>query len=613
MSELTGPIMGITMALVSVFLPAAFLPGITGQIFKQFALVIAATSVISAINALTLKPAQCALWLRQRKQKPPNWFNRGFTRMYEGMRRPYMGMVRRMVGRPVLSVVIFGLVIAVAFFAFTRRPTGFLPTEDQGYAILLARLPDAASQPRLQRVSARIEAILHKTPGVASWVDIGGYSVLDSANVSTDITVFVVYEDWSKRGRRLNQDAIISGLNRDLAGIKDAVAFVVVPPPIRGLGQSGGFQIMVEDRGNAGLEALQDATASFVGAGNKTAGLQGLTTTFDAHSPQIYLDIDRTKAQAFNVPLGNVFQTLTGYVGSSFVNLFNKFNQIYQVYIQANDPYRKTVDDIGNLYTRNAQGQMVPLGSILQARRTMGSELITRYNLYPAASVFGSAATGFSSGQAITSMEQIAGHALPSGFSYEWTATSYQEKKVGYEPYFIYALSVVLVFMVLAALYESWTSPAAVLLAVPMALVGVLLGLIVRGYDNNIYTQIGLVLMIALASKNAILVVEFARDLRKEGLSVKEAAIEATDRRFRPIVMTSFAFILGVAPLLFAFGAGAVSQRAIGTVVFGGMCASTLLAIPFVPVFFVLMQGLSERKQKNKQPPSPSPNQDRPL
>ena len=247
MSELTGPIMGITMALVSVFLPAAFLPGITGQIFKQFALVIAATSVISAINALTLKPAQCALWLRQRKQKPPNWFNRGFTRMYEGMRRPYMGMVRRMVGRPVLSVVIFGLVIAVAFFAFTRRPTGFLPTEDQGYAILLARLPDAASQPRLQRVSAQIEAILHKTPGVASWVDIGGYSVLDSANVSTDITVFVVYEDWSKRGRRLNQDAIISGLNRDLAGIKDAVAFVVVPPPIRGLGQSGGFQIMVED------------------------------------------------------------------------------------------------------------------------------------------------------------------------------------------------------------------------------------------------------------------------------------------------------------------------------------------------------------------------------
>ena len=606
MSELTGPVMGITMALVSVFLPAAFLPGITGQIFRQFALVIAATSVISAVNALTLKPAQCALWLRQRKEKKPGRFNRGFTRMYEGMRRPYMHMVALMVRRPAVSLIVFALVIAIAAWAFVRRPTGFLPTEDQGYAILLARLPDGASQPRLQRVSDQIEAILRKTPGVASWVDIGGYSVLDGANLATSITVFVVYEDWSKRGRRLTQDVIVSGLNRDLAGIQDALAFVVIPPPIRGLGQSGGFQIMVEDKGDAGPEALQEATGALVDAGNRTPGLQGLTTTFNAHSPQIYLDIDRTKAQAFNVSLGNIFQTLTGYVGSSFVNLFNKFNQIYQVYIQASDPYRKATDDIGRLYTRNAQGQMVPLGSLLRPRRSMGSELVTRYNLYPAASIFGSAAPGFSSGQAISGVEEVAGRALPAGFGYEWTATSYQEKKVGYQPYIIYAVSVILVFMVLAALYESWTSPAAVLLAVPMALVGVLLALIVRGDDNNLYTQIGLVLMIALASKNAILVVEFARDLRKEGMSIEEAAVEATNRRFRPIVMTSFAFILGVAPLLFAYGAGAVGQRVIGTVVFGGMCASTLLAIPFVPVFFVVMQRLSERRKEKKAPPGRS-------
>ncbi|MGD0230752.1 MAG: multidrug efflux RND transporter permease subunit [Syntrophorhabdales bacterium] len=598
MSELTGPVMGITLALVSVFLPAAFLPGITGQIFRQFALVIAATAVISAINALTLKPTQCALWLRKKKEKRPNWFYRGFNKVYDRMKAPYMGMVGKMVRHPRIALIVFAVVIALAAWQFVSRPTGFLPTEDQGYAILLARLPDGASQPRARQVSDRIEAILKKTRGIQSWVDIGGFSVLDSANVPTVITVFLVYEDWSKRGRALTQDKIVSGLNRDLSAIQEAIAFVVIPPPIRGLGQSGGFQMMVEDRRGNDLENLQNITNQLVAAGNSQPGLQGLATTFDARSPQLFLSIDRTKAQSFQVPLGNLFQTLQGNLGSTFVNLFNKYNQIYQVYIQANDAYRKTPEDIRNLYTRNNAGDMVPLGSLLDVRRTQGSELITRYNLYPAAPIFGSSAPGFSSGQALTEMERLAARILPSGMSYDWTATSYQEKQVGYQAYFIYALSVTLVFMVLAALYESWTSPAAVILAVPMALVGVLVALLLRSYDNNLYTQIGLVLMIALASKNAILIVEFARDLHQEGVSAAEAAIEATDRRFRPIVMTSFAFILGVAPLLFASGAGAASQKAIGTVVFGGMLASTLLAIPFVPVFYVVMQGLSERGKR---------------
>ena len=600
MSELTGPVMGITMALVSVFLPAAFLPGITGQIFRQFALVIAATSVISAINALTLKPAQCALWLRQRKDKQPNRFYRGFNRVYESVKRPYMGMVGRMVSHPWITLVIFFLVIALAAWEFVRRPTGFLPTEDQGYAVLLAKLPDGASQPRVHRVSEQIEAILKKTRGLAGWVDIGGYSILDAAAVSTVITVFVVYDDWSKRGRDLTQETIVAGLNRDLFGIQDAIAFVVIPPPIRGLGQAGGFQMMVEDRRGNDLEGLQNTANRLVAAGNSRQDLQGLATTFDAHSPQIFLDIDRTKALSLSVPIANVFTVLQGYLGSSFVNLFNKYNQIYQVYIQANDPYRHAPEDISNLYAKNTRGEMVPLGSILDIKRTQGAELITRYNLYPAAAIFGSAAPGFSSGQALARMEEIAASVLPQGMGYDWTATSYQEKQVGYQAYFIYALSVTLVFMVLAALYESWTSPAAVILAVPMALVGVLAALMFRGYDNNLYTQIGLVLMIALASKNAILVVEFARDLRREGLSITEAAIEATSRRFRPIVMTSFAFTLGVAPLLLASGAGAASQRAIGTVVFGGMLASTMLAIPFVPVFYVVLQRLSERRKGKK-------------
>jgi hydrophobic/amphiphilic exporter-1 (mainly G- bacteria), HAE1 family len=600
MSELTGPIMGITMALVSAFLPAAFLPGITGQIFRQFALVIASTAVISAINAMTLKPAQCALWLRPRSEKKPNWFYRGFDRVYEATKGPYMGTVRRMVDHPGPMLVVFFAIIAVAGWQFVRRPTGFLPSEDQGYAILFARLPDAAAQPRARETSEQIDAILKRTPGIASWVTIGGFSILDAANVPTVTTIFIVYEDWSKRGSALSQDKIVSGLNRDLSMIKEAIAFVVIPPPIRGLGQAGGFQMMVEDRKGNDLEALQNVANQLIEAGNSEQNLRGLATTFDARSPQLYLDIDRTKTQSFQVPLNNVFDTLQAYLGSSFVNLFNKFNQIYQVYIQANDRYRATPEDIKRLYTRNNLGDMVPLGSLLQIRRTQGAELITRYNLYPAAAIFGSAAPGFSSGQALTAMEQLAARALPRGMGYDWTATSYQEKQIGYQAYFIYALSITLVFMVLAALYESWTSPAAVLLAVPMALVGVFVALLIRGDDNNLYTQIGLVLMIALASKNAILIVEFARDLRREGMSITEAAIEATSRRFRPIVMTSFAFLLGVSPLLFATGAGAAGQRAIGTVVFGGMLASTLLAIPFVPVFYTITQRLSERFQRDR-------------
>ena len=333
--------------------------------------------------------------------------------------------------------------------------------------------------------------------------------------------------------------------------------------------------------------------------GNSQTGLRGLATTLSVSSPQLYLDINRTKAESLQVPPSNVFDTLQAYLGSSFVNLFNKYNQVFQVYIQADSRYRLQPGDIKNLYVRNQLGEMVPLGALVDVRQVQGSELITRYNLYPAAAIFGSAAPGFSSGQALDLMETIASRKLPEGMAYEWTSTSYQEKKVGTQAYFIYALSIFLVYMVLAALYESWTSPAAVILVVPMALVGVLLALISRGYDNNLYTQVGLVLMIALASKNAILIVEFARDLHHGGLSITDAAIEATRRRFRPIVMTSFAFILGVVPLVVAFGAGSAGQRALGTVVFGGMLSSTLLAIPFVPVFYVVMERLSERLRKD--------------
>jgi HAE1 family hydrophobic/amphiphilic exporter-1 len=599
MEELIGPVMGITFVLAAVFLPAALLPGITGQLFRQFALVIASIAIISAINAVTLKPAQCALWLKSHAQhKPPNWFYRGFNRAFQAAADAYVGVVRRMVRRPKLMLAVFFTIIVVAGWDFARQPTGFLPTEDQGFAILLTRLPDASSQPRARAVAEKISAILRRTPGVAHWVVVGGFSVLDGTNVSTILTTFVPYEEFKKRGAALSQDKIVANLRRELATIQEAQSLVLIPPPIRGLGQAGGFQMMVEDRGDVGLDQLQKAAYELVRAGNAQSGLHGLATTFTASNPQLYLDIDRTKVESLQVPLERLFETLRGYLGSSFVNLFNKFNQVYQVYFQADARYRLEPKDISNLYVRNGRGEMVSLGSLLQVKRSEGPELITRYNLYPAAAIYGSAAPGFSSGQALSLMEQVAANNLPHGTSYEWTSTSYQEKQVGHQAYFIYALSITLVFMVLAALYESWTSPAAVILGVPMALVGVLLGIIIRGSDNNIYTQVGLVLMIALASKNAILIVEFARELHAKGLSITEAAVEATRRRFRPIVMTSFAFILGVVPLLVARTAGAASQRAIGTVVFGGMLASTLLAIPFVPVFYVVLQGLSEGRRK---------------
>ncbi len=602
MQEMTGPVMGITLALVSVFLPAAFLPGITGQIFRQFALVIASTTVISALNALTLKPVQCAFWLRPRSEKPPNWFNRGFNRAFQAATNGYMGIVTRMVKRPVLMMIVFGIIITASIMWFLQRPTGFLPTEDQGYAILVSILPEGASQPRSQEVAGKVNAILKKTDGIAFWVHIGGFSVLDFANVPNISTTFVVYRDWKERGSGLNQDKIVASINRDLAGIQEALAFVVIPPPIRGLGQTGGFQMMVEDRGSLGLTELQRNTHELVQKGNSDSSLRGLATTFSATSPQLYLEINRTKAESFQVLPPDIFSTLQAYLGSSFVNFFNKFNQVFQVYIQADDRYRLQTKDIGNLYVRNQNGQMVPLSALLEVKKIQGSELVTRYNLYPAAAIFGSAAPGFSSGQGISRMEQLAAETLPQGMAYDWTSTSYQEKKVGSQAYFIYAISIFLVYMVLAALYESWTSPCAVILVVPVALVGVLIALIIRAYETDLYTQVGLVLMIALASKNAILIVEFARDLHREGLSITEAAIEATRRRFRPIVMTSFAFILGVAPLLVAFGPGAASQRDIGTVVFGGMLSSTLLAIPFVPVFYVIMQRLSEKISKGKTP-----------
>ncbi len=602
MSELTGPVLGITLVLTSVFLPASFLPGITGQMFRQFALVIAATAIISALNALTLKPAQCALYLRRRPANHrPNRFYRVFNAAYQAVEDAYIGLVSRMAHRPAAMAALFLVVVATAGFLFAHYPTTLMPLEDQGYCIVVAKLPEGASQPRARQVAGEIDRVLGGTAGIKGWVTIGGFSALDRAKVSNMITVFGVFDDWGKRPAGFSQMKLLAELNRKFSDIHSATFAVLPPSPIPGLGNAFGFQMMVEDRRDIGLRELQKSTQSIMAAAQDKRGfLRTGFITFSDNSPQIYIDINRTMVSSLGVTLNDVFQTLQTYLGSTYINLFNKFNQSFQVRVQAGADYRRELQDVSRLYVRNRDYQMVPLGAMAGLRRTLGSELVTRYNLYPAATITGIANPGYSSGQAMDVMERMAGRILPPGMDYEWTGLSYQEKLVGKQAYLIFALSITLVFLVLAGQYESWLDPAAVILTVPMALVGIVIALALRRFPADLYTQIGLVLMIALAAKNAILIVEFARDLVAEGRSATDAAIEATRRRFRPIVMTSIAFILGVVPLMTAEGAGSASQQSLGTVVFGGMLASTLAAIPFVPVFYILMQRLAERFGKRR-------------
>ena len=597
MEEMTGPVLGITLVLISVFLPSAFLPGIGGQIFSQFALVITSTAVISAVNALTLKPAQCAMYLRSR---PADFqlsaFYQRFNQVYAWIEDAYVRLVRWMVQRTRVMSLVFISIIVIGGIAFTVNPTGFLPIEDQGYCIVITRLPEGASQPRVRNVSAKMDALLKNTPGIKAWVVLGGFSALDSAPLMNSIATFVRYDDDRKRDKELDQAHIIANLNKTLSQIPEANSTVLPPPPIQGLGASGGLQLLIEDKQGKGLAELEKATQEVIRIARAQSGIGMIATTFSNQSPQLFLDVDRTKVQSLEVAMDNVFNALQGYMGSMYINLFNKFNQSFQVYVQADSPFRLRVEDIKNQYVKNFREEMIPLGTLMKVESKLGSELVSRYNLFPAANLIMIPAPGSSAGEAINVIDQIGANSLPMGMGYEWTAIAYQQKQIGSQAYFIYALSLLLVFLVLAAQYESWTTPLAVIMVVPMALVGIILALIVRNLDTNLYTQVGLVLMIALASKNAILVVEFAKKLQDEGMTSAEAAIEATRRRFRPILMTSFAFILGVLPLMSAEGAGGASQQALGTVVFGGMMASTFLAIPFVPVFYVMIQGWRRAK-----------------
>ncbi|MCP4627758.1 MAG: multidrug efflux RND transporter permease subunit [bacterium] len=605
MSEVSGPVVATTLVLLAVFVPAAFLPGITGELYRQFSLTIAVATIFSSINALTMSPALASLLLRPPPEKK-NFFFRGFDKIFSKTENGYMNVAKMFTRRSAIMLLLALGLAGLTGWQFTRLPTGFLPTEDQGYIMVHVQLPNAASQERTNEVLDQIDGILKETKGVADWIVLGGYSLIDSTNASNAAAVWVTLDPWAERTEPgLKQEAILANLQGQFSRIQDSIIYGFFPPSIPGLGVAGGFQMQIEDRGGVGLQELDVMVREIIQDGNAQSQLAGLNTTFRVDVPQLFAEVDRTKAKTLGIPLTEVFNTLQTYLGSAYVNDFNKFGRTWQVKVQADHKFRIEPRDIRALDVRNAEGKMVPVGTLVDVDRIVGPQTILRYNLYPTASITGAASPGNSSGQALSLMEQLAGQKLPGSMGFEWTGMSYQEKKIGSEAIMVFALAIVLVFLVLAAQYESWANPAAVIMVVPLAVLGTVVALMMKGTANNVYTQIGIVLLIGMASKNAILIVEFAMAEREKGKGILDAVVDAAKLRFRPILMTSIASVAGFMPLVVASGAGAASQQAIGTAVVGGMIAATFMSLLFTPVFYVVMQRLGgSRKKKDEGVPS---------
>jgi hydrophobic/amphiphilic exporter-1 (mainly G- bacteria), HAE1 family len=608
MDDLFGPVIGITLVLMAVFIPAAFVPGLTGNMFAQFALVIAATAFISAINAATLKPTQCALWLRT--PLPPEQRNilfRLFNHIYDPMERGYSALIGSMVRRSGAMVTIALVVAALGFWGLARIPSAFIPIDDQGYLIVAVQLPEGASLGRTTASLDQVQKAALKIPGVDRVIAISGLSVLDnSADLFNAGVAWVMLKPFEERLKAKDEDllSIYKRMQDALAAFPDGKPFVLPPPAIQGIGNSGGFQMQLELLGGStDYQKLGNLTNQIIKVAAADPSLATVATTFRNDGPQVTLTVDRARAETLRVSVGDVFATLTDYVGSTYVNQFNKFGLSLQIYVQAESKYRQHPDQLLNLYVRSQDGNMVPLGALAHLGSTVSPPLITLYNLYPSSTIVGAPARGYSSGQAMSAMEAIAKRILPDDVAYEWTAMSYQEQITGNQLYYVFALSLLLVYLVLAGQYESWILPLAVLAAVPLALLGPVIALTSLGAANNLYTQIGLMLLIALSAKNGILIVEVARESRNvHGKSIREAAVEASRTRFRPILMTSFAFILGVLPLVLATGAGANARRSLGISVFSGMIASTCLAVLFVPSLFAVLQRFEEWRKSRKKP-----------
>ena len=595
MVEITGPVVATTLVLLAVFVPTIVMPGITGRLYRPFAITISVATLFSSLNALTLSPALCGMLLRPSKKQRKGFFglfNRGLDRTTTG----YTTLIGGLLRKAVIGGAVFVAMMVAVWLGVSSMPTGFVPSEDEGYFMISAQLPDAAALGRTREVMDEVAAILRDTPGIRGSVVVGGFSLLDAVVAPNAGVSWVVLNHWDDRTTpELQIQAVVDSVNRRLAGIEGAIVFAVRPPPIQGLGSTGGSQMELQDRGGAGLELLQQVAYDIQAGGSGSPMLAGVNTTFRAGVPQLFLNVDREKAKKLGVPLDMIFNTLQANLGSAYVNDFNLFGRVWKVMVQADEPYRLDRADITNLKVRSSTGHMIPLATLLDVEDTVGPTVESRYNLYPSASIIGSPKPGFSSGQAMAAMEDLAQGLMPPSMGFEWTGVAYQELAAGGAAGIIFALALVFVYLFLAAQYESWSLPLGVMLTVPTAVLGAAAFTLLRGLDNNVYTQIGLVLLIGLSSKSAILIVEFANQLSEEGKSPFDAAVQAATLRFRAILMTAFSFILGVIPLVIATGAGAASRVSLGTAVFGGMLFATIGGLIITPFLFFMVKRITGR------------------
>ncbi|MDN4587767.1 multidrug efflux RND transporter permease subunit [Xenophilus aerolatus] len=604
MREVSGPIIAIALVLVAVFVPLAFISGLTGQFYRQFAVTIAISTVISAINSLTLSPALAALLLRghdapkdaltRGMDKALGWLFRGFNRLFQRGSDAYSGGVKSVISRKTIMFVIYLALVGVTFGLFKAVPSGFVPTQDKQYLIGFAQLPDGATLDRTDEVIRRMGEIMKKNPNVEETLAFPGLSINGFTNSSNSGIVFATLKPFDQRKRADQSGGAVAGqLNQAFAGIQDAFIVMFPPPPVAGLGTTGGFKLQLEDRASVGYDQMDAAVKAFMAKAYQAPELTGMFTSWQVNVPQLYADVDRTKARQLGVPVTDIFDTMQIYLGSLYANDFNKFGRTYSVRVQADAPYRARAEDIGMLKVRSSSGEMIPLSALLKVQSSFGPERAMRYNGYLTADINGGAAPGFSSGQAQDAIKRIAAETLPKGVSFEWTDLTYQEILAGNSAVVVFPLAILLVFLVLAAQYESLTLPLSIILIVPMGLLAAMTGVWISGGDNNVFTQIGLIVLVGLSAKNAILIVEFARELEFAGRTPVQAAIEASRLRLRPILMTSLAFVMGVLPLVLATGAGAEMRTAMGVAVFAGMIGVTAFGLFLTPVFYVALRRLT--------------------
>lgn len=605
MKEVSGPVVGIALVIASVFIPVAFVGGLTGRLYQQFALTIATAVLISAFAALSLSPALASLFLKpgDANKSPLRFLYRGFNRAFDKTTRGYVGLVTMIARRSVLSLLGVALIGLAAGGLAKGIPGGFVPIEDQGVLLLNVQLPNAASLERTKNVTRRVEKILDETPGVESHNVIGGMSILSGTFTPNSATVFVRLRPWEERKTpETSLRGIVMHLRKQLGALPEAIAFPFVPPTLPGFGAAGGFTVLLQDRSGAmSVQELGEQSRAFIAAANQRPELVQLFTSFDPNVPQLDLDVDREKARSLGVQITDVFSALQASLGGAYVNDFNRFGRLYRVFVQADSNFRQKPEDIGQYYVRSrTTGAMIPLSTLVRVAPAGGAELTVRYNLYRSVEISGQTGPGYSSGQAMAAVEEVAKEVLPREMGYEFTGLSYQEQ-IAPNPTPTFVLAVVFVFLLLAALYESWSLPWSVLLATPTVLLGSFIGVKLGGFDNNVFVQIGLVMLIGLAAKNAILIVEFAKMQKEAGKSLLDAAIESAHLRFRPILMTAFAFILGVVPLMTASGSGANSRKMMGTAVFFGMLVATALGVFLTPALFVIVEKIAGRKRRERE------------